>query len=324
MNWGRVQAVLALVVCCFVAPRAAEAKVTKFARFEVNGRVAYGIVEGDRVREVSGNLFGDWRPGDATHALGEVKLLVPVVPTKVLAVGLNYKSHLGDRPAPGMPEMFYKPVSCLVPNGAAIVIPEGTKDVQYEGEMVLVMGKRARNVARADALSYVFGVTCGNDVSARDWQKSDLQWWRAKGADTFGPCGPFVVTGLNFDDLALELRVNGETRQKARTNDLLHSVADIVSSTSRYVTLEPGDLIYTGTPGKTSALKPGDAVEVELEGVGILKNPVSDAPAVAADNRLGPTLALCDGRGNRAIHPARPRSLSDRAIWPGRGMGRRR
>jgi 2-keto-4-pentenoate hydratase/2-oxohepta-3-ene-1,7-dioic acid hydratase in catechol pathway len=120
-------------------------------------------------------------------------------------------------------------------------------------------------------------VTCGNDVSARDWQKGDLQWWRAKGSDTFGPCGPYIVSGLNYDDLLLTLRLNGEVKQKQRTSDLIHGVAAIVSWISRHVTLEPGDLIYTGTPGETTAMKPGDVVEVELEGVGVLRNGVEAA-----------------------------------------------
>jgi 2-keto-4-pentenoate hydratase/2-oxohepta-3-ene-1,7-dioic acid hydratase in catechol pathway len=128
----------------------------------------------------------------------------------------------------------------------------------------------------------VLGVTCGNDVSAREWQKGDVQWWRAKGADTFGPCGPFVAVGANYDNLLLTLRVNGQVRQQQRTSDLIHGVAAIVSYASQYVTLEPGDLIYTGTPGKTEAIQPGDVVEVELESVGILRNPVkAERPAKA-------------------------------------------
>jgi len=140
--------------------------------------------------------------------------------------------------------------------------------------MVIVIGKRASKVSVEKAGDYVLGVTCGNDVSARDWQKGDVQWWRAKGTDTFGPCGPFVATGINYDDLLLVTRVNGEVRQKQRTKDLIHGVAAIVSFASMHVTLEPGDLIYTGTPGKTQEIRPGDVVEVEIEGVGTLRNPV--------------------------------------------------
>jgi 2-keto-4-pentenoate hydratase/2-oxohepta-3-ene-1,7-dioic acid hydratase in catechol pathway len=137
-----------------------------------------------------------------------------------------------------------------------------------------VIGKRAKNVAREDAKSYVFGVTVGNDVSERDWQRADLQWFRAKASDTFGPLGPAVVAGLNYDNLLLQTRLNGEVVQSQRTEDLIFNVAYIVSYVSRYVTLVPGDIIYTGTPGTTRQIKSGDVVEVELEGVGVLRNKV--------------------------------------------------
>ena len=138
--------------------------------------------------------------------------------------------------------------------------------------MEVVIGKRAKNVSVAAAKSYVFGVTIGNDVSERDWQKQDLQWFRAKATDTFGPLGPAIVTGLNYDDLLLQTRLNGEVVQSQRTKDLIFDVAAVVSYLSRYVTLEPGDVIFTGTPGSTRAFKPGDVIEVDLEGVGVLSN----------------------------------------------------
>ncbi len=203
-------------------------------------------------------------------------LLVPCQPSKVLAVGLNYKSHLGDRPTPRVPEIFFKVPSCLVRHGGTIVLPAGSNDVHYEAEMVLVIGKRARDVPVEDAMRYVLGVTCGNDVSARDWQEDDLQWWRAKGHDTFGPVGPIIVSGIDYDNLQLRLRLNGEVKQEGNTSDLLYGVPQIVSWASQHVTLEPGDLIFTGTPGATSVLKSGDIVEVELEGVGTLRNCVAD------------------------------------------------
>jgi 2-keto-4-pentenoate hydratase/2-oxohepta-3-ene-1,7-dioic acid hydratase in catechol pathway len=245
-----------------------------YARIQHGQGTTYCRVEGDRVRLLTGDLFGTWQETDQSLALADVKLLVPVVPSKVLAVGLNYRSHLGGRPLPEEPAMFLKPPSCLVPTGADIVLPRVCTDVHYEGEMVVVVGKRARHVGAQDAPGYVLGVTCGNDVSARPWQKNDLQWWRAKGSDTFGPCGPFIATGINYDNLHLQLRVNRAVKQEQRTSDLVHGVAAILSYVSRYMTLEPGDLIYTGTPGQTTALNPGDVVEVELEGVGILRNRV--------------------------------------------------
>lgn len=280
MRASRLFAPLAVlgVLCVTSSLLAQEGKVTRYARFRVGHTTAYGIVEGDRIRQLSGDLFGTWQKTEKTFPLSDVTLLVPTQPTKVLAVGLNYKSHLGDRPTPKVPEIFYKPPSCLIPTGGQIVLPPDSTDVHYEGEMVIVVGKRARNVSPGEAKSYVLGVTCGNDVSERVWQKSDLQWWRAKGADTFGPCGPYIVAGIPYDHLRLQLRLNGEVKQSQLTSDLIHNVADVVSWTSRFVTLEPGDLIYTGTPGKTTAMKPGDAVEVELEGVGLLKNTVVAAP----------------------------------------------
>jgi 2-keto-4-pentenoate hydratase/2-oxohepta-3-ene-1,7-dioic acid hydratase in catechol pathway len=283
MNQPRIS--LSYVGVCFVSllavcttsalGAAAEKQVIRYVRFQRAGaKPVYGILEGDRVRELAGDLFGKWSKTDKTYPLAEVKLLVPTRPSKVLAMAGNYKTHLGGQPASSVPEVFFKVPSALIPTGGNIVIPKGTSDVHYEGEMVIVIGKRTKNVPAAKALDYVLGVTCGNDVSARDWQKNDKQWWRAKGSDTFGPCGPCIASGLNYDDLKLQLRLNGEVKQEQRTSDLIHNVARIVSWISQYVTLLPGDLIYTGTPGKTSAIKPGDEVEVELEGVGVLKNKV--------------------------------------------------
>lgn len=254
-------------------------KGTRFARFEAGGATSYGIVEGDRVRAVSGDLFGKWEKTEKTHALSDVKLLTPVPPTgKVLALAGNFQSHLGTAAPFKNPEVFFKLPTSLVPTGADVVIPPGTADVHFEAEEVVVIGRRAKNVSKANALAHVLGVTAGNDISARDWQKGDRQWWRAKGCDTFGPIGPFLLVGANYDDLGLEMRVNGEVKQKERTSDHIFKVAETVSFISTHVTLEPGDLIFMGTPQKTTAVKPGDVMEVELEGVGILRNRVASAP----------------------------------------------
>jgi 2-keto-4-pentenoate hydratase/2-oxohepta-3-ene-1,7-dioic acid hydratase in catechol pathway len=255
-------------------------KTTKFARFKVGDAVAYGVVEGDSVRQIIGDLFGAWKPTDKTHRLSSVKLLAPTTPTQVLAMAGNYRSHIKDAEIPPkflIPQVFFKTPSCLIANGEPIVIPKGTEDVHFEAELVVVIGKKAKHVPKDKALDYVFGVTCGNDVSARDWQKNDVQWWRAKGSDTFGPCGPFIVAGLNYDDLLVQLRLNGEVKQKQSTKDLIHNISTMVSVISDHVTLHPGDLIYTGTPGETSAIKPGDVVEVDIENIGVLRNPVTAA-----------------------------------------------
>jgi 2-keto-4-pentenoate hydratase/2-oxohepta-3-ene-1,7-dioic acid hydratase in catechol pathway len=252
----------------------ADRQVRRYCHFQVGPTSAYGLVEGDRVRQIKGDLFGPRTPTDTTYALSEVQLLVPTRPSKILGMAYNFTSHSEGTAARKGPELFFKAPSCLISSGAPIVIPAGATNVHPEGEMVIVIGKRAGKVPVEKAKEYVLGVTCGNDVSARDWQQGDIQWWRAKGSDTFGPCGPFVAIGVNYDDLLLRTRVNGEIRQEQRTRDLVSDVAMIVSFASRYVTLEPGDLIYAGTPGKTREIRPGDTVEVELEDVGTLRNPV--------------------------------------------------
>jgi 2-keto-4-pentenoate hydratase/2-oxohepta-3-ene-1,7-dioic acid hydratase in catechol pathway len=249
----------------------------KFVRYQTDDGISYGILEGSTVRQIQGGLFGGHAETGATDDLASVKLLAPVVPGKILAVGLNYKSHLGGRPQPQHPEMFYKPVTALQNPGDPIVLPRDSTDVHYEGEIVLVLGKRVRNVTPEEAKAAIFGVTCGNDVSERNWQHGqgkDLQWWRAKGCDTFAPLGPAVVTDLDYGKLLLTTRLNGEVVQQQYTSDLIFDAAAIVSWVSGWVTLEPGDLIYTGTPGSTRKLSPGDTVEVEIEGIGVLRNPV--------------------------------------------------
>jgi 2-keto-4-pentenoate hydratase/2-oxohepta-3-ene-1,7-dioic acid hydratase in catechol pathway len=251
--------------------------VTKFIRYRTASGVSYGTLEGDTVHEIHGGLFDGHRLSGAIHKLSDVKLLYPCEPGKILAVGLNYKSHLGNRPQPAHPEMFYKPVSSLQNPGDPIEIPRDATDVHSEGEMVVVVGRRLRHASADEAAAAVFGVGCGNDVSDRSWQhgdKKDLQWWRAKGSDTFAPFGPAILTGVDYGKLLLETRINGETVQKQYTSDLIFDIATVLSWISGWVTLLPGDLVYTGTPGNTRKMSPGDVVEVELEGVGVLTNPV--------------------------------------------------
>ncbi|MBC7924511.1 MAG: fumarylacetoacetate hydrolase family protein [Bryobacteraceae bacterium] len=252
--------------------------VTRFVRFRKDSSVSFGIMDGDTIRSISGDLFGQHKETGKRYKTADVKLLYPVAPPKILAVGLNYRSHLGERKPPAQPEMFYKPLSCLTNPGDPIVIPADSQNTHYEGELVIVMGKAALKVSRDQAQDTIFGVTCGNDVSERDWQngpQKDLQWWRAKGADTFGPCGPCIARGLDYSKLQLRTKLNGEVVQNQSTSDLLFDCPAIVSFVSRYVALAPGDLIYTGTPGSTRKMKPGDTVEVEIEGIGTLRNPVS-------------------------------------------------
>lgn len=247
---------------------------TKYVRYEAGGKTSYGILDGETVRELSGDLFASPKPTGKTARLSAVKLLAPVMPSKVIAVGLNYQTHLGQRAAAAYPGLFAKLPTSIVGPEANIVYPADATNVHYEGEMVLVIGKRASHVTEADAMSYVFGVTAGNDVSERGWQQKDLQWFRAKASDTFGPLGPVIVTGVDPDDLLVQTRLNGEVVQSERTTHLIFNVREIVSYVSRYVTLEPGDVIYTGTPGTTKPIKPGDVVEIEVEKVGVLRNRV--------------------------------------------------
>ncbi|MBM79069.1 MAG: fumarylacetoacetate hydrolase [Planctomycetaceae bacterium] len=286
----------------------------RFARFEVGEKVHYGIVNGNQVTAIKGDLFSKWSRTDQSFKLSDVKLLPPTRPTQIFALAGNYKSHIndgnttttittvtkvvtnsktnltsaesttksettpeGEVPAKfKIPQPFFKSPSCLVADGGKIVLPKDAEVVHYEAELVIVIGKKASKVSRADAMDYVFGVTCGNDVSARVWQKNDVQWWRAKGSDTFGPCGPFIATGLDYDNLDMELRLNGKIMQKDNTKNMITDVRAAVAGISKHITLHPGDLIFTGTTGKTSEIKAGDTVEVELEGVGVLTNKVVD------------------------------------------------
>jgi len=276
---------LSLLACMLVAAASAsglaaqdtprdEGNVVHYVRYEHAGRVSYGVLRDGRVREIDGDLFGAHHETDRRVTLADVKLL-PVTPAgKVIAVGLNYQSHLGQRESGTYPGLFLKLPTSLVGSGADIVRPPDAKNLHYEGEMVLVIGKTCHKVGRDQAKDCVFGITAGDDVSERDWQASDLQWLRAKASDTFGPVGPTIATGLDPDDVQVETRVNGQVRQHARTSQLIFNVPTIVSYVSRYVTLQPGDLIFTGTPGATRALSPGDVVEVEVEGVGTLRNTV--------------------------------------------------
>ena len=245
-------------------------------RFDRGGRAVYGEVEEGLVWALEGDPFNGRRSGESFEVDG-LRVLPPCEPTKILAVGLNYRSHLAGRPVPRTPELFLKPPSSLVASGEEIVIPKEAEDVHFEGEMAVVIGKKTKGADRVEAVKSIFGVTCGNDVSDRGWQKGerkDLQWWRAKGCDTFAPLGPAIAVGLDWSSLVLETRVNGRSVQRESTADLIHDAPAVVSWASQWITLLPGDVIYMGTPGTTFRLNPGDVVEVELEGVGILWNPV--------------------------------------------------
>ena len=253
-------------------------EMTTYARYLAHGDVAYGVVEGDTVHEITAAPYEDHEVTDHTHSLDDVKLLSPVVPGKVVAIGLNYRSHLGDRTPPSVPEPFFKTTSSVIGPGDDIIIPrealEENVTMQPEAELALVVGKESRRVSADDALDHIFGYTCGNDVSARNWQANDLSWWRAKSSDTFTPLGPVIVTGLDPSSLHLVGRINGAVDQEQMTSDLLYGVPEIFEFVTRVLTLNPGDVIMTGTPGTPGDIHDGDVVEIEIDGIGKLTNTV--------------------------------------------------
>ena len=265
----------------------------RIARFEHNGKTSYGLVEGESVTPIDGGPFGSRRPSGARLPLAGVRLLSPVVPNQMLAVALNYPSHLGERPASPRPEIFVKANCTLANPGDDIILPAGAERVDYEGELVVVIGRRCKKVTVEEALSYVLGYTCGNDVSARDWQRGDQQWFRGKSCDTFGPIGPWIVDGLDPANLNLCTTLNGEEVQRCNTGEMINSVAETISFISQVATLQPGDVIFTGTSGRPRALSPGDVVEVEVEEIGVLRNPVIADPLASTwtDRRAAETPA---------------------------------
>ena len=246
----------------------------RFVRFEVQGESRYGRLQGERVIALEGDPFGRWQETDVSHPLAGVRLLAPCRPSKILAVGLNYRSHLQGRAEPAKPELFWKPPSAVIGPDEAIMLPDDATDAHPEGELVVVIGQRASHVTVPDAGRCILGYTCGNDVSERAWQAGDRQWWRAKGSDTFAPLGPWIETELDLAEATLSTRLNGELVQEGRLSELIFGVREVVSFASRYVTLEAGDVIYTGTPGHTRAMAPGDRVTVEISGLGMLANSV--------------------------------------------------
>jgi 2-keto-4-pentenoate hydratase/2-oxohepta-3-ene-1,7-dioic acid hydratase in catechol pathway len=275
---------LALILVAFYGAFAMTSEISddsvRYVRYSLNGETHYGIEGGDQVNELDGPPWiNGARTGDS-HPLSDVTLLAPAEPSKVIAVGYNYISHREkmtheeNRPIPEYPPLFLKLPTSITGPGADVPYPVDATDLHFEGELVIVIGKTASKVSAENASDYVFGVTAGNDISERAWQANDLQWFRAKGSDDFGPIGPAIVTGLNYLDIRVQTRLNGETMQDQRSADQIHNVHTILSYVSQYVTLYPGDIIFTGTPGATSPMRPGDIVEIELEGVGILRNQI--------------------------------------------------
>ena len=248
-------------------------------RYQSQTGPAYGLVENHIVYALEGDVFGQFHQGQKIGALEDVKLLAPVTPGKIVALGRNYAEHAREHGAdvPTQPLLFLKAPSAVIGPDEPIVLTPLSQRVEHECELVVVIGKRARNVPEEKAWEYVLGVTCGNDVTARDLQQSDGQWARAKSFDTFCPLGPWIVTHplpKEICDSGIACRVNGATRQKACTREMLFSPAQLVAYITAAMTLLPGDIIMTGTPAGVGPLKAGDIVEVEIEGIGVLRNPV--------------------------------------------------
>ena len=254
----------------------------RLIRFTADGRTACGIVEGDRIIEIAGDLFsGPPEPTGRTHALSAVRIEPPLIPRTFYAAGLNYVTHVkemaertGQAPAiPGKPDMGYRAVNAIIAHGDPVVIPRDATQVQYEGEVAVVIGRKAKHLSEADALSCVLGYTIGNDVSERAWQKSDRTFWRSKNTDTFKPMGPWIETDAELDAMQTTVRLNGQVRTQFKTNDMLFGVQRFISTMTRYLTLHPGDVIWMGTDGVSPDLQPGDVVEIEISGIGTLRNP---------------------------------------------------
>ena len=251
--------------------------VKQYCRFETSGTIRWGEYDSESVQPIRGAPWDDPAPEGEPVTAASVRLIAPATPSKIVCVGRNYADHaaeLGNK-VPEIPLIFLKPPSSVIGPEEAIVYPKISKQVDFEGELGLVIGKRCRHVQHGqDALDCIFGVTCVNDVTARDLQKSDPQFTRGKGFDTFCPIGPVVVTGLAMAKLRVETFLNGDRRQSAPVTDMIFPPDVIIEFVSAVMTLEPGDVIATGTPSGVDPMQPGDTVEISIEGIGRLRNEV--------------------------------------------------
>ena len=248
----------------------------KFARFHRKGKVYYGVWEGDFVREISGSIFEDYQILPEQYPMGEVRLLTPVVPSKILCVGLNFRDHIAElgEPIPKFPSHFLKSPTSLIGPEEPVIFPRIARRVDYEGELAAVIKSKAKDVLAEDALKYVLGYTCFNDVTERELTRVQGQLTRSKGFDTFGPLGPCIATDLDPTQLQVQTFLNGKKVQEGFTGNMVFSVAFLVHYLSQCMTLYPGDIISTGTPGGIGPMKIGDIVEVKVDGIGTLRNPI--------------------------------------------------
>lgn len=247
----------------------------KYLRFAIDGTIKWGLLAGDEVWVLSDAGYRGGTPvSDKPYKLPELVLLAPVEPEKIVCVGLNYLDHAEElkMQVPEEPIIFLKPPSSVTGTCSPVIYPRSSEQLDYEAELAVVIGRKAKNVSGGEALKYVFGYTCGNDVTARDLQRKDGQWTRAKSFDTFCPLGPWIETELEPGDLRLISKVNGVIKQDSRTSQMIFGVAELVSFVSHIMTLNPGDVIMTGTPKGVGSLNPGDEVIIEIPGIGSLVN----------------------------------------------------
>jgi len=248
----------------------------KLVRFLAQGSPAYGVLDGDTIAELEGDFFPPFRKLKKRHPVSSVQLLCPCVPSKIVCVGLNYRDHAAELgfPIPETPVLFLKPPTSVTGPGAPIHYPRMSSQVDFEAELGIVIRDRTSRITPGEARLHILGYTCANDVTARDLQKKDGQWTRAKAFDTFCPAGPWIETDLDPDDLLVEAYLNNERRQSSRTSQLIFNIPQLVSFISEVMTLNPGDLIITGTPAGIGSMKQGDEIEVRIEGIGSLRNTV--------------------------------------------------
>ncbi len=254
----------------------------RIVRYQVRDQApAYGWLFEDMIGPIEGSPFEEFMRGEASIPLSEARLLAPVQPTKIMCVGRNYVAHAQEHDAdvPEVPMLFLKPPSAVIGPGDSILLPPQSQQVEHEAELAVVIGKRGRWIESQEAPDYVLGYTAANDVTARDLQRRDGQWSRAKGFDTFCPVGPWIETEFDPADTLITCHVNGEMRQMGSTRDMVFRIRQLIAYASSVMTLEPGDLLLTGTPAGVSPLMPGDVVEVTIEGLGSLKNQVTSEHA---------------------------------------------
>ncbi|ADQ06243.1 5-carboxymethyl-2-hydroxymuconate Delta-isomerase [Caldicellulosiruptor hydrothermalis 108] len=244
-----------------------------FCRFEKDNKINYGIVKDNIVQSIEGNIFGDWKVGNESYLLGEVKLLPPVEPSKIVCVGLNYHSTIKrlNAAVPEEPVIFLKPPSAIIGDGDNIIFPSDVKELGYEVELAVIIKDKIKSVNYNEALKHVFGYTIANDLTAKD-KMTGGPWTKAKSYDTFLPLGPWIATDLDPNNAKLEMYINGNMTQNGNTSDMVFDVAYLISYISKIMTLCPGDVIITGTPPGAGLLNPGDYVEAKIEGIGVLRN----------------------------------------------------